>query len=1195
MRSSSILLTSCLLALSSGCASLMAPPASPLVLQQLTCEYLVNPLGIDVREPRLSWVLTTANEALRGQEQTAYRVLVATSRERLAADDGDLWDSGRVASDRTLHITYAGRELVSRMDCYWKARVWDEREHASAWSEPATWSMGLLDPADWQARWIGAPGCGDSPWLRQVFTLDAAPVDARAYVASLGYHELFVNGTRIGDQVLSPSVSDLGRHARYLTYDLTKSLHAGANAVAFWLGAGWARFERFAQPNRPLVIAQLEVTLADGRRVSLASDATWRVHQSPRSLLGEWKFSDYGGERHDARLEIARWNEVECDDAAWPAAATFDPHVSLTAEMIEPNRITATLPAIAILPRTDGACRIDFGRSFTGWFEIPLVGAPGSTVSIDIAERADQDCTYGQHSEYVLGASGRGTFRHRFNYCAGRWVTVRGVTQPPEASGVRAFLVRSAYAARTRFACSSELLTRIHDVTAWTFECLSLGGYTVDCPHRERWGYGGDAHATMATALTHFGMGAFYTKWLGDWRDVQQPDGDVPYTAPTYEGGGGPAWSGVVVALPWQLYLTYGDERVLATMYPTMTRWVSFLATRTHDHILDRYGHEDWGFLGDWVPPGRGQGRDSRVSELATHFFNNCYYLMTMRTLARIAEVLGKHDDAARFARAADAIRDAVRARFRAASTGAWACEEQPYLALVLLAGLAAEDERAVILAKLEQAIAAKGDHLDSGIHGTYFLLAALGNEHRDDLIARMVSQTTYPSWGHMLAQGATTMWEQWDGEHSHLHSSFLSVGAWFVQGIAGIRVDSAAPGYAHFDVWPTLPRAVTWATTSFDSPRGTIECHAQVIASTLQIEVVVPPNTSATIHLPATDASAVTEGGVPLARASGVTTLTATRGRIPCRVGSGRYVFSMASGNDAGIEAGPDPDLRARGAPPGVQQRAGSSRGVRMVFGRLVIGIQRDGGTRRSEELQVLRPGAAILLHQHQCDLAGVLAHGQDELIADDELELAEADLERARGDGSLQNVVQSGVDQRQVLRHRARLTQLQRIDLRIQAVVRLIHVDQAAHPAAVERHVPGSRCRCRLHERADGHQHHANEGRLVSHGRLLSVQETHGFSIRLLQLPGLPCKPKTERLGRSWAPAHRRASGNLRTDSEMLAGGDRQSLQSRGIAHAGARVRPRSCAVHGAPSSQSTAAWCSSAWLEADSVSAPAAAIAR
>ena len=1036
--------------------------ASPAVrATDLRCEYLVDPLGLDVARPRLGWKLAARDPAARGLRQTSYRVLVATSPARLAHDEGDLWDTGRVESEQSTHVSFGGKALESRAACHWKVRVWTEEDAPSAWSVPARWTMGLLAPDDWTARWIGAArrasafegaawiwspegmaigqsppgpcffrrvvdlpaGCpvaraelritadsafgvvvngvelarhddwtqplvvrlrdvlhagsntlavgvrgqGDAPygggllarlevefadgeelvvvtddawqagrqrtagwdggaafdgtgwgaarvlgpygirpwgtivpepmrpapWLRRAFEVREGWSRAMAYVASLGYHELYLNGQRVSEQVLSPAVSDLSQRVRYVTYDLGALLRPGRNTAALWLGGGWSHLPVFGHTDGPLVRAQIEVEHPAGAGMRLVTDATWRVHPSHRTLVGAWRFGDFGGERVDAREEVADWNQADFDDAAWEAASTHELEVEVSAEKLEPDLRHETWAAVAVAERGPGAYRLDMGRNFTGWLELALVGEPGATAHIAVSEREDRECHENQRSEYVFGPRGRGVFRNRFNYSCGRWVTVRGVTAPPDPAACRATLVRSAFRRTGRFTCSSELLNRIYDTVLWTYESLCLGGFVVDCSHRERRGYGGDAHATMETALANYDQGAFHTKWLEDWRDVQGPDGNIPHTAPTYRGGGGPAWSGVCIALPWEVYLAYGDTRVLADNYRMMQRWLAFLGTMSEDGLLRRFGHASWGFLGDWVPPGRGQGENERVDERTTLFFNNCYRYASVKRMAEIARVLGKPDDAARYRDEAEELRRAVHAAFFDPETATYGNGEQPYLALALLTDLVPPEQRAAVVARLEHAIVGeKSGHVDSGIHGTYFLLKYLTEAGRGDLVHRMVSQTDYPSFGHMLAEGATTIWEQWDGLHSQCHSSFLSIGAWFLRGLAGLRPDPAHPGFARFHVRPGVVGELTFVRASYDSIHGPITVSWRLGGGRLTLDLAVPPNTTALVHLPADDPAAVLEGPGPAADAAGVRFLHHAAGEATFEVLSGVYSF---------------------------------------------------------------------------------------------------------------------------------------------------------------------------------------------------------------------------------------------------------------------------------------------------------------
>jgi alpha-L-rhamnosidase len=865
----------------------------------LRCESLRDPLGIDSVRPRLSWRIEPGNPYSRNVRQSAYRILVAGSAADLQADRGDLWDSGRVESDRTTFVEYEGKPLASRTECYWKVMVWNQDGQASPWSEPGKWSMGLLAPTDWKASWIGLSPKPDrpknDPWFRKTFSLEAKPQRATAYVASLGYHELYVNGQKVDDRVLAPSICDLSRRARYVTHDIAKFLHEGTNAVALWCAPGWADFAEFKVADKPLITSQIEIQLADGSSVEVLTDATWKTHPSPLSPIGNWHFQDFGGESFDASTDMPKWNSAELDDSAWQPAAVFSPKVELSAEMVEPNRRLETLEPASIESKGPNVFRVDMGKNFTGWFEIRLKGKPGQLVTLQFAERPEQTETYAQRSECILDKSGKGVFCHRFNYAAFRWATIEGIEQSPRKEDVRGYLVSTDLARTGRFECSDAYLNRLYETTMWTFRSLSLGGYTVDCPHRERLGYGGDGHATMETAMMNFGCDAFYAKWLGDWRDVQRPDGDLPYTAPTCGGGGGPAWGGICITLPWQTYLHYGDRRVLVENYPMMRRWIAFLQSKSKNHLLEKWGGI-WDFLGDWVPPGKGQNPGERVDERSTLFFNNCYYRDNVATIAKIAELLGKTDEAAAYRQEADEIARAAQREFFNPQDDSYVNGDQLYEAMPLLMGVTPEQLQPAVMKRLEREILInKKGYIDTGIHGTAFLLKLLTERDRNDLIYAMADKRDYPGWGYMFEHGATTLWEQWDGQNSLLHSSFISIGAWFHEGIAGIQLDPAQPGYKHFTIRPGLGGDLTWAKAEYDTPHGTIRSEWRISAGKLSLNVEVPPNTTATIFVPTSDASSITESGKPIETSAKAPTNTESEGFAIFEVGSGRYRFSSA------------------------------------------------------------------------------------------------------------------------------------------------------------------------------------------------------------------------------------------------------------------------------------------------------------
>jgi alpha-L-rhamnosidase len=721
----------------------------------------------------------------------------------------------------------------------WRDVDFDERGWASA--------VAVEPQAAWQAA-IAAARRPPDPRLRKTFELPAAPQRAVLHVASIGYHAVAVNGVRLDHGDLQPHVSHLGQRARFVSHDLTGLLRAGRNAVGIELGRGWAQFAAYGHGGRALARVRLDLVAADGTRQVLASDDSWRWEPGAHTLLGGWRFRDYGGERVDAARDTAEFSDPGSDDRGWRAVSVFAPTVAISANGCAPNRGEIELPARSIATTEAGAQRIDFGRAATGRAIVSLQGEPGATVRLSMAERTTETATYQQVSEVLLDRDGRGEFAHRFNYAAGRWLTVHGA-KPLRASDARLLAVAPALPLTTHFACSDERLNAVLATAVWTLRNLTLGGYLVDCPHRERFGYGGDAHGTAPALLAHFDSKALLTKWLQDWRDVQREDGSLPHTAPTLEGGGGPAWGGIGAMLAWTLYVETGDLEVLRDNYPMIQRYVAWLDTHVADEILQPHGDPEWGFAGDWVPPGYGQGPSERVPAEWTLFFNNCYRLDLLTTAARIAHALGAFADAESYRATAMRARARVERRFVASADGMWASARQPYLALALRVGLA-DAKREETRARLVAAIAAQSGHIDAGIHGTHYVLEQLTALDRDDLAAAIVRQPDYPGWGHMLAQGATTLWEQWDGDNSHLHASFVSVAAWFVRGLAGIRSDPAYPGYEQFVIAPTLGD-LDWLTCTHECVRGTIECRWRREAGNLVLTVQVPPGTKARLRVP--------------------------------------------------------------------------------------------------------------------------------------------------------------------------------------------------------------------------------------------------------------------------------------------------------------------------------------------------------
>lgn len=877
--------------------------------ENLRTEYLVNPLGIDAQKPRLSWILPPGP---RGRTQTAWQVLVAGSPQALAKDQGDLWDSGKMTDKQLSPVTYAGRALTSGTRCYWKIRYWDEAGKVSPWSEPAVFSMGLLNDADWRAAWIGegrpagvAEGTPLSfPWLRKTFTLKSKPRQAMAYVNALGYYELYVNGKKVDDHVLSPSVSDYSKRTIYVTHDVTDYLVEGNNCIALWLGRGWyVRGHPGVIHDGPLVRAQVDIQLTGGAREEIATDTSWKVHPSPITPLGKGTaFGDYGGERYDARLELDRWNSTGLDDSSWKQAEAFKPpRVTTAAQMVQPNRIVQTIAPVSIQETAAGGYLVDMGRNFVGWLELRLPpGAAGESVRLEYADIKPTGTRYmsnNQRDEYVTREGSGQVFRSRFNYHGFGFVHITGLRQKPSLADIKGHHITTDYRHASAFESSDDLMNRIYQTTLWTYRNLTLGGYVVDCPTRERLGYGGDAGTSIETGTFNFDTSALYTQWAANWRDTVAPNGDIPYTAPAYpeQGGGGPMWSGFVITKPWQLYLQYGDRRILEISYPYIQRWLSFAETKTVDHVLEPYVSygitpPQWNYLGDWVTPRNNKSgpRDPQ----ATRFINNCHYLYQLQLAARIAGILGKDDHRQRYEAAARTLSDTLQKRFYNSETGLYINGEQAYQALPLMLGMVPAGLRQSVMKNLEDAIVTKNQgHLDTGMHGTYFLLKQLIEADRNDLIYLFTSKTDYPSWGDMLGRGATTFWERWDGG-SHIHDTLISIGAWFIQGIGGIQIDEQSPGFSHFFINPAMPGNLTFARTKYDSIRGQIVSNWRKENGKLYLDVTVPAGTTATVYVPASAPESVTEGGRPAAKSSGVRAAGMEQGKAIFRLISGEYKF---------------------------------------------------------------------------------------------------------------------------------------------------------------------------------------------------------------------------------------------------------------------------------------------------------------
>jgi len=904
----------------------------------LRCEYRRDPLGIDIPRPRLSWALKSEG---RGEVQSAYRILVARSPLALEADRGDLWDSGKVRSAESLGIAYAGPALRSGQSCFWKVRVWDGQGRPSAWSPAESWEMALLKDAPWRARWIsdGKPIPANdedfyrddpAPLFRKEFVAPERIARARLYVSGLGYYEASINGRRVGDRVLDPGWTNYGKRVFYSVYDVTASIRAGLNCIGVMLGNGWwnplplrmwgSRNLRADLPvGRPCLIAQLVIEGEDGKEVIIATGPDWQVRGGP--VL---RNNVYLGEVYDARREVPGWDSPGAIEAGWaPAALCPGPSGALQAQPQPPIRVTARLRPIRVSAPRPGAALYDFGRNFAGWARIRLRAPAGTQIRIRYGEllhdngdlnpltsvggqikgRLEDGRPVGgpgapdiaeQSDTYIARGGGEEVFTPRFTFHGFRYAEVTGLPGPPALDDLEGLRLNADIAESGEFSCSNDLFNRIQDMVRWTF-LSNIFSVQSDCPHREKFGYGGDLVATADAYLKNFDMAGFYAKAAADWADAARPDGLLTDTAP-FVGIQycGLAWAMAHPVLQTKAVQYYGDRRLVEEQYDTTRRWLDLVARTNPDGVI-RDGLADHESL-----------EPTSVPVLVTSFYHE-----TALMASRLAGLLGRRGDQARYRDLAAFIAAAYRSKVLGSGPDRYKALTQAGLAVALALGQVPEAERAEAFGNLvAKTSAAGGPSLTTGIFGTRYLLDALSRHGRADLAYDLVDRTSYPGWGYMLDRGATTLWEHWefsDNTYSHNHPMFGSVSEWFFAWVAGIQPDPDAFGFDRIILRPQPVGGLTWAKAAMSTVRGEVRCEWRLHGGRFILTVAIPANTTATVFIPGQDPAAVREGTGPAASAEGVSFRGVEAGACVYAIGSGRYEFSTL------LPSGP---LNGRGLP---------------------------------------------------------------------------------------------------------------------------------------------------------------------------------------------------------------------------------------------------------------------------------------
>ncbi len=851
----------------------------------LRCEYFINPIGIDEAQPRLSWRLA---DARRGARQTAYEIACATAPDKL--DSADVWTSGRVESDRTAHVAYAGPTLRSGQRVWWRVRVWDHEGQASPWCEAAFWEMGLLQQSDWVGRWIAAPLVGGPrtsipcPHLRRLFRLDKPVASARLYVTALGLYEASINGRRIGEDVFTPGWTDYRKRVQYQTYDVTDQLQQGDNVIGAILGDGWCCGHvcwagRQNWRDRPALLAQLAVTHADGSTTSVISDDAWRCAFGP--ILESDMLM---GESYDARLEMPGWNAPApgngFDDAAWHAVVAVDPPDAPLVASASPR----VRRVMELRPVGEGKVgqnwqrrhvTFDLGQNIAGRVRLRVRGGAGQTLTIRHAEMLNDDGSLYTANlrearatdHYTCRGDGVEEYEPHFTFHGFRYVEVSTRGAPFNVEDLVGVVLMSDTPSTGTFECSDPLVNQLQRNIQWGQRGNFLEAPT-DCPQRnERLGWTGDAQIFVPTACFNADVAGFFSKWTVDLADAQAPSGSYPSVAPNRgfsTDDGGPAWAEAGVICPWTIYTNYGDTRLLQRHYSSMTRFIAQLDATSRDGGIRPHGQGVYEGFGDWLAidaphPG--------AAPTPKQLIGTAYFARAADLMARIAVVLGHRSDADRFAALRDRVKQAFCREFVTPAGRVLGNTQTGYL-LALAFDLLPEGLRDAAVNHLVETVERANWHLTTGFVGTPLLCETLTRFGRHDVAWRVFRQETYPGWLYSVLQGATTMWERWNsytrdkgfgdaGMNSFNHYAYGSIGRWLYGSIAGLEVDLSQAGAQRIGLAPRPPRpdaqgrALTHARAALDSILGRIECGWRVEGDALHVEVLVPPNAQASLQLP--------------------------------------------------------------------------------------------------------------------------------------------------------------------------------------------------------------------------------------------------------------------------------------------------------------------------------------------------------
>lgn len=867
-----------------------------------------NPLGVDV-SPRFSWQLVSEK---RNVMQTAYEIRVSDALPSLSK--ANVWSSGKVNSDQSLFVPYSGQSLQSGKKYFWQVRVWDHAGKASPWSEANFWQMGLLNDSDWKAKWI-QPGYKEdtinqaSPYFRKTFSTSKKIASATAFITSLGLYEAFINGKRVGDAYLTPGWTSYNKRLQYQLYDVTSLLTSGTNVFGVALGSGWYRgFIGFSgQKNfygKDLaLLAQIEIAYTDGTKETITTDESWK--SSTGSILTS---EIYHGETIDARKEKTGWNTPTFTDTDWHGVKIKTSDTPpLIATYNEPIRKKEIFKSIKTITTPKGEKVLDFGQNLVGWVQVKIKGNAGDKITLYHAEVLDKEGNFytenlrpaKQKNEYILKGSGEEFFEPHFTFQGFRYIKIEGYKGEINPENFTAVALYSDMQPTGTFTSSNTLINQLQHNIQWGQRGNFLDVPT-DCPQRdERLGWTGDAQAFARTATFNFDVHNFFAKWLKDV-EADQIDGSVPFVVPNVLGkgaAGSAGWADAATIIPWNMYLAYGDKRILEDQYNSMKAWVGFMERNSTNYLWNKGFH-----FGDWLFYRPFDDNDGRSAVTDKYLIAQCFFAHSTELVIKTANVLGKQDDVAKYSALMKNVKDAFMKEYMTAN-GRLVSSTQTAYVLALNFDMLPENLRAYAAEKLVENIRSYGNHLTTGFLGTPYLCHVLTRFGYDDVAYTLLLQETYPSWLYPVKMGATTIWERWDGikpdgtfqtpgMNSFNHYAYGAIGDWMYRVVTGIDTEESSPGYKSIVIKPHLDARITQASSEYKTGYGLVKSSWRTTDQTINFDIEVPANTKATIYVPATAAENISESGKALSIVKEISVKGKEGNYIKVEVGSGKFSF---------------------------------------------------------------------------------------------------------------------------------------------------------------------------------------------------------------------------------------------------------------------------------------------------------------